>query len=296
MKCKKCKEQAIHGETGFCQKHFVDYFENKVLDTINKYKLILNKKEKICVAASGGKDSVALLYILHKFSYNIEALAIDEGIVGYRDKSLEFLKKICKNKNIPLVIKSYKREVGKTVDQLSKKYSPACNVCGTFRRYLLDKYSKDYKKIATGHNLDDEAQAVLMNILKAQTSLFSRQGPITKEIKGFTQKIKPFYFMKEKEIMIYAVINELNVDFEECPYAPESFRAHVRDLLNEEESQKLGVKLNIVNHYLKLKKEIQSDEFVEQENASIKKCNICQSPCSGLICKACKLKDEIKSL
>ena len=292
MKCSKCKETAVYSNPTLCKEHFIEYFENKTLQTIKKYDMISSKKEKICVAASGGKDSVALLFVLHKHGFNVEALAIDEGISGYRDNSLEFLKKFCKEHEIKLVIKSYKKEVGKTIDQLSEKYKPACNVCGTFRRYLLDKYSKDYKKIATGHNLDDESQAVMMNILKAQTSLFARQGPMTKDIKGFTQKIKPFYFLKEKEIMTYAFLLELNVEFEECPYAPLSFRAHVRDWINKEEKENPGTKLNIVKHYLKLREEIQEEL---QPKESIKKCHYCGAPCSGLICKACKLKEEINA-
>ncbi|MCF7866134.1 TIGR00269 family protein [Candidatus Woesearchaeota archaeon] len=307
MNCDKCKENAIYQDPNLCKKHFIEYFEQKTINTIKKFGMIKNKQEKICVAASGGKDSVALLFVLHKKGFNVEALAIDEGIKGYRDRSLEFLQEFCKKHKINLKIKSYKKEIGKTIDQLSKKYSPACNVCGTFRRYLLDQHSKEYKKIATGHNLDDEAQAVMMNILKAQTSLFARQGPMTKDIDGFTQKIKPFYFIKEKEIMTYAFLLGLNIDFEECPYAPLSFRSYVRDWINKEEKENQGTKLNIVTHYLKLREDMQDNiqkietkenkfsKVVKDALQPIKKCHECGSPCSGLICKACKLKEEINA-
>jgi len=286
MKCSKCENAAIYEKPALCKEHFNEYFEKKVLKTIKEYDL-LSKKDKICVAASGGKDSVSLLYVLHKYGYSVEALAIDEGIAGYRDESLEFLKKFCSEKNIVLRIFSYKDEVGSTIDILSKKYSPACSVCGTFRRHLLEKHSKGYDKIVTGHNLDDESQAVLMNILKAQTSLFARQGPKTSSVKGFTQKVKPFYFIKEKEVMIYAYLNGLNVDFKECPYAPQSFRAHVRDLLNEYEAKNPGAKMNIVLHYLKSRN-------IKTERKEIKTCSKCGMPSSGNICKACRIKAEIK--
>jgi len=286
MKCSKCENLAIYEHPALCKEHFNDYFEKKVLETIKEYDL-LSKKDKICVAASGGKDSVSLLYVLHKYGYFVEALAIDEGIAGYRDDSLEFLKKFCSEKNIVLRIFSYKDEIGSTIDILSKKYSPACNVCGTFRRHLLEKHSKGYDKIVTGHNLDDESQAVLMNILKAQTSLFARQGPKTSSVKGFTQKVKPFYFIKEKDVMIYAYLNGLNVDFQECPYAPQSFRAHVRDLLNEYEAKNPGAKMNIILHYLKFRN-------IKTEPEEIKTCLKCGLPSSGNICKACRIKAEIK--
>lgn len=287
MNCIKCDKPAVSETPALCAEHFNEYFEKKAAETIKKFDM-LKKTDKVCVAASGGKDSVALLFVLSKFGYNIEALAIDEGIKGYRDKSLEFLKKFCKQKNISLRIYSFEELSGKKLDAVAHKYKPACNVCGTFRRYLLEKHSDGYDKIATGHNLDDESQAVLMNILKAQTALFARQGPITEPKKGFTQKVKPFYFLKEKEIMIYAFLNKLNVDFEECPYAPQSFRAHVRDLLNEEEQNSPGTKLNIVNKYLEEKK-----FFETKEEVNVSKCDYCGQPTSGLICKACRYKMEI---
>lgn len=283
MKCTKCEQPAIYEEKKLCSKHFIEYFENKVKRTIKKFKL-LEKKDKVCVAASGGKDSTALLYVLKKLGYNVEALALDEGIRGYRDRTLIFLKKFCEDNKISLRIYSYKDEVGQTIDQLSKKYKPACNVCGTFRRHLLEKYSKGCDKLATGHNLDDEAQSILMNILKAQVKLFDRQGPSTSKVEGFTQKIKPFYFLKEKEVLIYSYLLNLTTEYEECPYAPESFRAHVRDLLNEEESQNPGTKLNIVKKYLSIR---------EQAEVKLNHCVECGLPSNGPICKACRLKKEI---
>lgn len=285
MKCSKCENSAITSNPNNCKTHFIEYFENTVKETIKDFKLF-SKKDKICVAASGGKDSMALLFLLNKLNYDVQALALDEGIKNYRDKSLEFLKKFCDEKNIKLRIYSYEKEVGSTVDKLSEKYSPACNVCGTFRRHLLDKYSSDFDKVATGHNLDDESQAVLMNLLKAQTAIFSRQGPLTKKMKGFTQKAKPFYFLKEKEIMTYAFLNKLNDEYEECPYAHLSFRAHVRDLLNEYESKNHGTKLNIVKKYLKIKD-------INPKQSVVGICSECKSPSSSKVCKACRYKAEI---
>ena len=151
---------------------------------------------------------------------------------------------------------------------------------------LMNKYSEGYDKIATGHNLDDESQAVLMNLLKAQKKLFNRQGPKTKKIKGFTQKIKPLYFLKEKEIMVYAFIKKLNVSFTECPFATLSYRSKVRDALNEYESKNPGTKENILRKYLSIR------SFDDQE---INICMKCGSPCSGIECKACRIRQRIAS-
>jgi len=285
LKCSLCKEKAVYLNPDYCKKHFLKYVEKKVADTIKKFHLI-DKNELVCVAVSGGKDSTSLLYILKKLGYKVEALAIDEGISGYRNVTLDFLRDFCKKNNIKLTIKSYEEDFGKKLDKVVKKGEPACNICGTFRRHLLNKYAQDYSKIATGHNLDDEAQAVLMNILKAQTEMLGRQGPKTSK-KDFVRKIKPLYFMKEKEIMAYAFLNKFNVPFIECPFASESFRGYVRDWLNKLETQTPGTKENIVRHYLSIAGNLEKKQGVLDE------CPICGFPSSGGLCKACRIKASL---
>jgi tRNA-5-methyluridine54 2-sulfurtransferase len=285
MLCQSCKEKAVYSNPAYCKKHFSQYIEKKVADTIKKFNLI-DKDDKICVAVSGGKDSTSLVFILKKLGYNVEALAIDEGIAGYRNVTLDFLKDFCKEHKIKLVIKSYEEDFGKRLDNVAKIGESACNVCGTFRRHMLNKYSQEYQKIATGHNLDDEAQAFLMNLLKAQTQMLGRQGPKTSK-KDFVRKIKPLYFLKEKEIMAYAFLNKFNVPFIECPYAKESFRGHVRDWVNKLEVESPGTKENIVTKYLSMTTELKSDDVLDE-------CPLCGFPSSTGLCKACRIKMSLK--
>ena len=97
-KCDKCKEKAAitlaYGPHYLCEKHFTRFFENRFKKTIRKYKL-LKSKEKILVALSGGKDSTTLLCLMKKFyskSNPIEALIINEGVKGYREKAIKTAK------------------------------------------------------------------------------------------------------------------------------------------------------------------------------------------------------------
>ncbi|PIN81122.1 TIGR00269 family protein [Candidatus Woesearchaeota archaeon CG10_big_fil_rev_8_21_14_0_10_32_9] len=285
MNCKLCTQKAIIDSPSYCKKHFLKYVEQTAKQTIKKYDL-LKRSDKVCVAVSGGKDSITLLYILKQLKYDVEALAIDEGIKNYRDETLAFLKRFCKKHKIKLIIKSFEKEVGKRLDKIVKTGNPACTICGTFRRSLLNKYTKNYDKIATGHNLDDEAQAVLMNLLKAQKSLYDRQGPKTGKRKGFTQKIKPLYFLKEKEIMIYSILMNFDVPFTECPYAKDSFRAYVRDELNLLETQKPGTKKNILLKYLK-------NKSAEKNKLELSFCPLCGEPCAEEICNSCRIRKTL---
>src|SRR3989338_3292792 len=96
-----------HG--ALCKPHFLQYFEDKVFKTINKYQLI-RRNDALCVTASGGKDSQTVLYLTKKYLENykipatLEVLAIDEGIADYREKTLVDLKQFCEKLKVPLTI------------------------------------------------------------------------------------------------------------------------------------------------------------------------------------------------
>ena len=112
MVCKKCAESPVmklpNSEVSLCRSCFFRYFERKVFKTIKDYKLI-EKGDHVGVACSGGKDSTSVLYMIKKFvegrkDIKVTALAVDEGIKGYRDESLERLKDFCKKEEVELHI------------------------------------------------------------------------------------------------------------------------------------------------------------------------------------------------
>ena len=293
MNC--CDEKpviALGAKEKLCKKHFMEYFEGKVFKTIRQFEL-LDKSENLGVAISGGKDSLTVLSILNKIALQnprikLQAIAIDEGIAGYRDKTLETAKKFCDERKIVLDIFSFKEEFGFTLDEMLKILDvKPCTICGIFRRYLLNKKSRELKltKLATGHNLDDEAQSIMMNQMKNNTDASARLGPKSGVVndKKFVQRIKPLYFCTEKEVTTYAFVNRLLDDFNECPNAVESYRAHVRDMINEMEQKFPGTKHSIVNSFLEILPTLkQKFNFLE-----LKFCRKCNEPSSKEICNAC---------
>ncbi len=294
---------SLSGER-LCKNHFTDYFESKALKTIRQFGLV-DKQDNIGVALSGGKDSLTVLHILNKLSkenpkININAIAIDEGISGYRDKTLATAKKFCEGNNIALHIFSYKGEFGLTLDEMLKILNvKPCTICGIFRRYLLNKKSRELKlaKLATGHNLDDECQSILMNQMRNDIRTSARLGPKVGLINDnkFVQRIKPLYLCTEKEVTTYAFINGLLDNFNECPNAVHSFRAQVRDMVNDMEQKFPGTKYSIVNSFLQIL------PFLKEQfkDGTIKSCSNCQEPSANDVCNACvyleKLKNKVTS-
>ena len=282
-----------------CKTHFAGYFENKVFKTISQFDLI-EKEENLGIALSGGKDSLTVLHILNRLSkqnpkIRINAIAINEGINGYRDKTLEKAMGFCQKNNIKLHIFSYKEEFGLTLDEMLKILDvKPCSICGVFRRYLLNKKSKELKltKLATGHNLDDECQSIMMNQMKNNIQLSARLGPKGGLIQDemFVQRIKPLYLCTEKEVTTYAFINGLLDDFNECPNVPQSFRASVRDMLNDLENSFPGTKYSIVNSFL------QTLPLLKQKfkDGSIKTCIKCKEPGANDVCNACFYLERLK--
>ncbi len=309
MQCTKCEDKAVYAGQGqnFCKNHFINYFENKVLKTIARFELF-DKNDTVCVATSGGKDSLAVLYMTMKYckTYNIKffALAIDEGIAGYRDHTLDDLQIFCKQYDIRFEVVSFKERFGDTLDNIREKgiakNKKPCTVCGIFRRTLLNREAKRLgaTKLATGHNLDDEAQSFLMNTLLGNMSHNASLGPTTglHANDKFVPRVKPLYFISEKESRLFALLKGFKVEFNECPNIALSFRAVVRDEINAIESKLPGAKNGIVNAFLEILPDLKEKYRKEKQKGTFRYCTKCGDACSGEVCNACKLEEELCKL
>jgi len=288
--------------TTLSKAEFLTYFEKKVMKTIRKFKLI-DLKDIVCVATSGGKDSLAVLYMttIYCQKYNIPffALAIDEGIAGYRDTTLDDLQSFCKKFTVELKIVSFKETFGETLDQIRDRAirdhgKKPCTICGIFRRTLLNKNAMRFgaTKLVTGHNLDDEAQAFFMNTLKGNMRHNAALGPIVglSQNKKFVQRVKPLYFVTEQETRLFAYLKEFKIEFSECPNIHLSFRAGIRDHLNAIEMKQPGAKHGIVNGFLEILPDLK-EKYKHTKDFSY--CTECGDPCSGELCNTCVQIQEL---
>ncbi len=222
-----------------CKDCFIKSIQNKVLKDIRKY-ILLEKGDKVLLGLSGGKDSVMLLDILNSLQkrniIDLMAVTIDEGICGYREEGVEIAARNAEKLVLNIEIVSFTEYLGITLDDIISKNNSkegrrnACTYCGVFRRWIFNRVAREEgaTKIATGHNLDDETQSIVMNYLEGNIQNLTRIG-LKSESRSerFTVKIKPLREIPEKEIALYVVARELDVHFAGCPYASESFRAEI---------------------------------------------------------------------
>jgi cytoplasmic tRNA 2-thiolation protein 1 len=296
--CSKCQnKQSVYfrqysGEY-LCRSCFIFSIEEKTSRTISKFSMI-NYGDRIAVGVSGGKDSLSLLLVLkhlfeRKKTNDIIAITIDEGIAGYRDESLKIVKEFCTKLNIKNEIFSYRELFGMNMDESmilrpSKKMT-SCSICGTFRRRAID-IATDYvgaNVIATGHNLDDQLQSFMINIISGDVNRIGWIHPEsvyygTKKIK----KIKPFIEIYEREIVFYALQQNIPFQSEQCPYQDESIRSEIREFFNSLEYNRSGVKYNTFSSILKISKILKNND-----NSLKNTCDVCGYESTGPICSVC---------
>ncbi len=288
--------RAYNGES-LCANCFSASIFEKTKKTISKYGM-LNFRDSVAVAISGGKDSSSLLYVLNEVmkghGSKLQALTVDEGINGYRDESVKNAKELAEKLSIPLLVCSYEEFFGFSLDDVLEQRkdkginSTSCAVCGPLRRRSIDNAAKALgaNVVATAHNLDDVLQTFFINLHSGDTERIKWLSPAYKESsENFKlRRIKPFLEIYEQELAFFAYANNLPFQSESCPYMNEGIRTEIRTYLNKLEQSHPGAKYSTLRTVLQIANGLEGS----LPKKEIRTCSKCGSVSTGEVCSVCK--------
>lgn len=301
MKCSRCKAPAVTAlpshNSAFCPECYLDFFSRQVEKGIRKGNPggpLFTHDDKILVALSGGKDSLALMLELTRLGYNVTGLHIDLCIGPSTEAARKVVENFCEKHALNLQVINMADE-GLPIPLVKQRLKrPICSACGKIKRHYFNRAALEggFTVLATGHNLDDEIARLFSNVLRWDASYLGEQGPLLPAENGFARKVKPLWRLSEFETANYAFLQEIDYHTAPCPYSSgASFTTHKRIWAELEEAMP-GKKLSFYLDFLS--KGRQHFKLAHQaEEAAIKDCSRCGYPTSADVCGVCRIKEII---
>jgi uncharacterized protein (TIGR00269 family) len=302
MRCRKCNQKAVinmrQHKLCLCREHFLEWVPQQTQRFIEKYNMF-SIDAKVLVAVSGGKDSLALWEILNNLGYQVDGLHIDLGIGGginYSGESKRLTQVFALDRKLKLQIVDLQADFSLTIPELAQAtrrgQEKPCSVCGLVKRHIMNQVVREagYDVLVTGHNLDDEAAVLFGNTMNWLGGYLIRQGPVLEATKGLVRKAKPLCRFYEREMAAYALLQNINYIFDECPYAAGAKSIYYKEHLNQLEADRPGAKLIFYLSFLRAKKEGLFALDNEAATSTLNTCSKCGQPTSAPdFCSFCKL-------
>jgi uncharacterized protein (TIGR00269 family) len=298
VKCVVCRGPAVidvrRHNANFCADHFVKLCRDQVAKAIAEHDMV-QPGERVLVAVSGGKDSLALWDILLDLGYATDGLYLGLGIGEYSDESGGYARRFAAERGARLVEIDLPADHGfdiPTAAAVTRRVP--CSACGLSKRHLFDEAARtgDYDVVATGHNLDDEAAVLFGNVLRWQTDYLGRQLPVLPARDGFPRKVKPLVRLAERETAAYCVVRGIDYIVEECPMAAGNRHLGYKEALNAVEAQSPGTKHDFYFGFL-ARASSRFTPDAEEEQRNLRACAGCGAPTTGETCAFCKLVDRV---
>jgi len=271
MRCRKCGQNAIinmrQHKLALCKNHFPEWIVEQTQRTIKKHQMF-GPDDKIIVAVSGGKDSLALWDILDQLGYKVDGLYIGLGIddapdetrgLRYSDESRRLTEEFAQNRDLRLAIVDISSRYGESIPDIAQRTrrgrSKPCSVCGLTKRHVMNRVAREgnYDVLATGHNMDDEAATLFGNTINWLDNYLLKQSPVLEASPGLARKVKPLVRFYEREMAAYALLCDIEYIQEECPFSVGASSIHYKEMLNQLEAKSPGAKQNFYLGFLKAK-------------------------------------------
>lgn len=300
--CDLCNRDAVtfvrYNGTHLCAEHFMRYVDRRVKREIRK-QIDVERGDKIAVAVSGGKDSMVALKMLSSVfnglnGVEVHAITIDEGIEGYRPPSVDIVRRFCEQNDVVFHLRSFS-ELGVTMDAIApvSGSSSPCTYCGVFRRMLMNEEARDIgaRYLATGHNLDDAAQSIMMNFVRGDVERLARMAPHMHVQPGLIPRFMPLREIPEKETLLYALVSGMEFWDGVCPYWEAALRNQYRSIVDDLEDRSPGARFGILSSFDQIRPMLWSN----MPQSNLHPCPRCGEPTVGDSCKSCQLLDKARS-
>ncbi len=297
MRCRVCRQPAIidirRHNANFCAEHFLKLCRDQVAKAINEFDMI-GEDERVLVAVSGGKDSLALWDLLLDMGYQADGLYLGLGIGDYSDASHGYARAFADARGADLIEIDLPTDYGYDIPAGAKSARRVpCSACGLSKRHLFDRAALDggYDVIATGHNLDDEAAVLFGNVLRWHTEYLGRQLPVLPAANGFPRKVKPLVRLGEREMAAYCVVRGIDYIVEECPMAVGNKHLGYKDALNAIEVTSPGSKHDFYFGFLS-RASARFRAEAEHDQDELHPCPSCGAPTTAERCAFCRLVER----
>jgi uncharacterized protein (TIGR00269 family) len=307
MKCRVCRGAAVidlsRHNANFCAEHFIAHCREQTARTIGHHAMI-EPGERILVAVSGGKDSLALWDLLLDLGYAADGLYIGLGIGEYSHESGNYAVAFARERGVRLETIDLRAEHGydiPTAAAVTRRVP--CSACGLSKRHLFDRAGRDggYDVVATGHNLDDEAAVLFGNAMRWDVEFLARQRPVLPARDGYPRKVKPLIRLAERETAAYCVLRGIDYIVEECPMAAGNRHLGYKAALNEIEARSPGSKHAFYHGFLERMAPLIADRTLAEQGA-LRVCIRCGAATAagaddgaGAVCAFCRLVERVRA-
>ncbi len=295
MRCTRCRATAAvevrRHHAAFCGDHFIEFFDRQVARAIEEERMF-DHGDRILVAVSGGKDSLALWDVLRRLGYDATGMYINLGIGEYSRASQQKAAAYAEAQGADLLLADIPHDYGMSVEEFARATGRvSCSACGLSKRYLFNRVALEggFPVVATGHNLDDEAAVLLGNLLHWQAEYLARQSPVLPSTHPhLVRKVKPFYRIAERETAAYAIIRGIDYIVDECPNSVGAKILAYKDALNVLEQASPGAKQSLYWGFLERGRAL----VQAQDNAALRSCLHCGQPTTAEVCAFCRMTER----
>ncbi|MCD6227197.1 adenine nucleotide alpha hydrolase family protein [Candidatus Micrarchaeota archaeon] len=276
----------------------VQDIDNHILKRAEK--VMKHVRGRMIVAVSGGKDSLVSSIMLKRLDIEHELFHINLGIPVFSDESLSVVSEFAEQYRLKLNVVNIEDYAKKTIPEYvpfaKKMYhkDKPCALCGLFKRYIMNKWAweHNFDYIITGHNLDDAASTIIMNIMGQNIDQLFRVAPVIerKENVKMVGKVKPLYWVREDLIKQYVSKNNIRTVQATCPYAASVHQNRIKDALRTFEKTEHNFMVNLVKTIKKIQK---IKNISISKNVEVLPCERCGFATTSKVCKFCRIIEKV---